>query len=172
MPLLTVDVGFRIRLRPEGFERKLDPGTSQASHFGSRVDFIDREDDSHVLREDVQISMNAPVDFTDPELSRSYRLFQEAYRGPFMAGTPMYREIARRLPEPPGRDQLFITILTVNYDPGRWVKYTGCLLIASGITTMFYMRAYFFTPRGEHAGQTPAEAHRNVDRAPAMARQR
>ena len=147
MPLSTVDVGFQIRLRPEGFERKLDPGTSQPSHFGSQVDFIDGEDDDLVLREAVQISMNAPVDFTDPGRDRSYRLFQEAYRGPFMAGTPMYREIARRLDEPPSRDQLFITILTVNYDPGRWVKYTGCLLVAVGIVTMFYMRAYFFTRR-------------------------
>jgi hypothetical protein len=38
-------------------------------------------------------------------------------------------------------------VLTVNYDPGRGVKYLGSSLIVIGIFTMFYMRAYFFGPR-------------------------
>ena len=39
MPTESIDIGFRIRLKD--FERKLDPGTSQASHYSSWVDFVD-----------------------------------------------------------------------------------------------------------------------------------
>ena len=44
---------------------------------------------------------------------------------------------------------LYGSVLTVNYDPGRGVKYIGCLLVIGGIATMFYMRAYFFKPAGK-----------------------
>ena len=44
-------------------------------------------------------------------------------------------------------DRLEASVLTVNYDPGRGVKYLGSSLIVIGIFTMFYMRAYFFGPR-------------------------
>jgi hypothetical protein len=122
-PLKQVDVGFLIRL--DNFERKLDPGTSQPSHYSSTVDFLDPESFKPVLT-DVFITMNAPVDFSDPRNGRSYRLFQESFVPPLRAGQP------------------FGSVLTVNYDPGRGVKYAGCLLIVAGIVTMFYMRAYFF----------------------------
>jgi hypothetical protein len=45
------------------------------------------------------------------------------------------------------RDELFLSWLTFNYDPGRGLKYFGSLLIVAGIGTMFYMRAYFFRRR-------------------------
>ncbi len=45
------------------------------------------------------------------------------------------------------RGELFLSWLTVNYDPGRGLKYFGSLMIVAGIATMFYMRAYFFAPR-------------------------
>ncbi len=32
------------------------------------------------------------------------------------------------------------SILSVNYDPGRWIKYLGCLIIVSGIMLLFYNR--------------------------------
>jgi len=49
----------------------------------------------------------------------------------------------------PDRDRLFVSILTVNYDPGRGLKYLGSLLVVAGVAVMFFMRAYFFKPRGE-----------------------
>ena len=143
LPLDVVDVGFQVRLRE--FERKLDPGTSQASHYGSQVDFLDLKR-NRPMRSDVSIVMNAPVDFSDPESGRSYRLFQESFNGPFLPGDSTYENRMRGRSERP--DQLFLSFLTVNYDPGRGTKYTGSLLIVAGIATMFYMRAYFFKPQG------------------------
>lgn len=35
------------------------------------------------------------------------------------------------------------SIFTVNYDPGRWIKYLGSLLLISGILVLFYMKGYF-----------------------------
>ncbi len=35
------------------------------------------------------------------------------------------------------------SIFTVNYDPGRWVKYLGSLLLIGGILVLFYMKGYF-----------------------------
>lgn len=137
-PLRSVDVGFLIEL--DNFERKLDPGTSQPSHYSSTVNFLDRDTRKPVLS-DVFITMNAPVDFSDPRNGRSYRLFQESFVPPMRAGQP------------------FGSVLTVNYDPGRGVKYAGSLLIVAGIVTMFYMRAYFFTPKAAPA-QKPRPAAR------------
>jgi hypothetical protein len=34
------------------------------------------------------------------------------------------------------------SILSVNYDPGRWVKYTGCFLIILGAIMLFYFKKY------------------------------
>lgn len=155
LPLDEVDVGFNIRL--EKFSRRLDPGTSTPSHYGSVVDLLDRKDPQRELAGDLEISMNAPIDFTDPTRGRSYRLFQESFRGPFPRESEIYETAYRGAGS---REQAFCSILTVNYDPGRGVKYVGCLLVVTGIATMFYMRAYFFKR------PSPAEA------APAAARER
>lgn len=150
-PLDEIDIGFNVRL--QDFERKLDPGTSQASHFSSIVDFVALPDASEAVRRttmprDVLITMNAPVDFSDPETGKSYRLFQEAFRGPFYPGDRIYET---NVQEASDREHLYLSILTVNYDPGRGVKYLGSMLIVAGIVTMFYMRAYFFKPQARVA---------------------
>lgn len=138
MPRDFVDVGFRIFLHE--FQRKLDPGTSQASHYSSLVDLVDRHDEDERLQENILITLNAPVNFSDPTTGRSYRLFQESFRGPFRPGDAIFDQLVRD----GTRDQLFLSWLTVNYDPGRGLKYAGSLLIVAGIAIMFYMRAYFF----------------------------
>lgn len=121
------ELGSPIRL--DQFEMKLDPGTSQPSSYASYVDFLDSDlDPTSNSLEDVRIGMNAPVDVTDPKTGRLYRFFQESYN-----------EI-----ETPEGEKTYYSILTVNYDPGRGVKYLGCALIVLGIAIMFYMRAYFF----------------------------
>jgi hypothetical protein len=142
MPPDEIDIGFGVRLKD--FERKLDPGTSQASHYSSVVDFVE-PDGNRALRQDVLITMNAPVDFSDQKTGRSYRLFQESFFGPIRPGSPEYDKYAGTS----GRDEIYMSTLTVNFDPGRAMKYTGCLLVVAGIVTMFYMRAYFFKPRGK-----------------------
>ncbi|MBI3468320.1 MAG: hypothetical protein HY000_35400, partial [Planctomycetes bacterium] len=162
IPLEYVDVGFLVEL--QDFERKLDPGTSQPSHYSSWVRFLDHETRKPLSgkpkeQDQVLITMNAPVDFSDPQRGRSYRLFQEAFRGPFVPGDGIYESHYRGLPadsQSKVRDQLFMSILTVNYDPGRGIKYIGCLLIVAGIATMFYMRAYFFKPKTREAVRSEA----------------
>jgi len=138
----AVDVGFNVRL--DNFERRLDPGTSQASHFSSVVEFLSKEG-RPLVKDPVTITMNAPVDFSDPQTGRSYRLFQESFMGPWLPGDDLYERFTREATEKPER--LEASVLTVNYDPGRGVKYAGSGLIVIGIFTMFYMKAYFFGPR-------------------------
>lgn len=164
MPRDSLDIGFRVFLRQ--FNRKLDPGTSQASHYSSNVSFRDRNHEDQPLQADepeegVLITLNQPVNFTDPASGRSYRLYQESFAGPYRPGDPEYDQIVagRRM-----ADQLFVSFLSVNYDPGRGLKYGGCLMIVVGIAVMFWMKAYFFPKRkshaagGEEAGQPAASA--------------
>jgi hypothetical protein len=138
----TIDVGFDVKL--DNFERRLDPGTSQASHFSSLVEFLDAAG-KPLVKKPVTITMNAPVDFSDPQTGRSYRLFQESFMGPWLPGDELFDRFTKGLKEPP--EKLEASVLTVNYDPGRGVKYAGSGLIVIGIFTMFYMKAYFFGPR-------------------------
>jgi len=138
----AVDVGFDVRL--DNFERRLDPGTSQASHFSSIVEFLTK-DGRPLVRDPVTITMNAPVDFSDPQTGRSYRLFQESFMGPWLPGDDLYERFTASAREKPER--LEASVLTVNHDPGRGTKYAGSGLIVIGIFTMFYMKAYFFGPR-------------------------
>lgn len=142
----AIDIGFDVKL--DNFERRLDPGTSQASHFSSIVEFLSPQG-SPLVKRPVTITMNAPVDFSDPETGRSYRLFQESFMGPWLPGDELYDRFTKNLAEKPER--LEASVLTVNYDPGRGVKYAGSGLIVVGIFTMFYMRAYFFGPRKQTA---------------------
>ncbi|MFH1923234.1 MAG: hypothetical protein ABIP48_25510 [Planctomycetota bacterium] len=137
-----VDVGFQLYLRR--FQRKLDPGTSMASHYSSLVDLVDRHDETKLIETEVLITLNEPVNFSDPRTGRSYRVFQESFAGPFKPGEPIFEENVD--PASP-RDELFLSWLTVNYDPGRGMKYTGSLMIVAGIAAMFYMRAHFFRKR-------------------------
>jgi hypothetical protein len=61
-----IDLGFQLFLHR--FQRKLDPGGGMASHYSSLVDILDRNDSSDhpKLRQNVLITLNEPVDFTDP----------------------------------------------------------------------------------------------------------
>jgi hypothetical protein len=163
----SVDVGFHVYL--DRFQRKLDPGTSMASHYSSLVDFVTVKldpDTKEKLRDEtieqgVLITLNEPITRTDPRTGRSFRLYQEAFRGPFKPGGAdgLYdSNLGGRLlhGETMPRDELFLSWLTVNYDPGRGLKYFGCMMIVAGIATMFYMKAYFFTRRSSGRSATTA----------------
>lgn len=159
----SVDLGFSVYLRE--FHRGLDPGTSMAAKYASTVDFLRRdlqadpsEDEDlrrqpppqpdEILEGPVEISVNRPKDFVDPSTGRSYRFFQESFNGPWKPGDSVFDALVGANPD---RDRLFVSILTVNYDPGRGLKYLGSLLVVAGVAVMFFMRAYFFKPRGREA---------------------
>lgn len=137
-----VDLGFRVKL--DRFNRKLDPGTGQASHYSSTVDILDRRAEIP-LRQNVLITLNEPVNFSDSVTGRSFRLYQASFSGPFKPGDPAFESIAGTTP----RDQIFVSVLSANYDPGRGLKYAGSLLLVAGVFVVFYMKAYFFTKPAE-----------------------
>lgn len=74
MPIESFDIGFRIFL--EKFERRLDPGTAQPSHYSSDVHYIDRIRDRWIMVWDpasrstkriefpLAIDSNSPSDIT------------------------------------------------------------------------------------------------------------
>ena len=111
-----IDMAVAVHLHR--FLRKLDPGSKEESHFSSLVDLLDVPHDKP-LAEKVLITMNMPADVADPLTGRAYRLFQSGFY-------------------PPQRPT--ISYLTVNSDPGRGLKYTGCLLVVMGIFLTYFMR--------------------------------
>jgi hypothetical protein len=139
LPWDEIDVGFQVWLHK--FERKLDPGTNEASYYASTVDFCQRRQLDRRLQKNVLITLNEPVNFTDPLTRRSFRIYQASFSGPFKPGDREFEQVVRGADM---RKSLFQSILTVNYDPGRGLKYAGCLLIVLGIVILFYMKAYFF----------------------------
>ncbi len=173
----SVDLGFAVFLRE--FHRGLDPGTSMAAKYASTVDFLRRDPQADppededlrrqpppqpgdILEGPVEVSVNRPKDFVDPLTGRSYRFFQESFNGPWKPGDSVFDVLVGANPD---RDRLFVSILTVNYDPGRGLKYLGSLLVVAGVAVMFFMRAYFFKPRGPRGplGETlPAETLESV----------
>jgi hypothetical protein len=135
LPLDEVDLGFQLYLRR--FQRKLDPGAGTASHYSSLVDFLDLSRPPHKLRENVLITLNAPVDFADPRSGRTYRLFQSSFSGPWTPGEPEFDQL---LHGDRSRDQVYLSRLSLNYDPGRGLKYLGSLMVVVGIGLVYCLR--------------------------------
>ena len=67
-------------------------------------------------------------------------MFQSSFEGPWLPGEA---EFDRLVHGDRSRDQIYLSRLSVNYDPGRGLKYAGCLLIVVGIVIVYYLRAYF-----------------------------
>lgn len=149
LPWDRVDVGFWVYLHKA--ERRLDPGSSMPSHYSSLVDFLDPDDPDQPLQQQVVIALNAPAEATDPRTGRSYRLFQEDYKGPWKPGEdwmPGVKPFDRYAGPDSRREDLALSVLSVNYDPGRGLKYAGSLLITVGVAVVFYLRAHLLRRRG------------------------
>ena len=156
-----VDLGFQLYLHR--FQRKLDPGTGAASHYSSLVDFLDRGAPPQKLQEDILITLNAPVDFADPQTGRTYRLFQSSFSGPWTPGEPEFDQL---IGTDHSRDQLYLSRLSVNDDPGRGLKYVGSLLIIVGIVIVYYLRAYFVRKKDELSAANVSPLPTNLRSAP------
>jgi hypothetical protein len=123
MPLDEVELGFQLYLRR--FQRKLDPGAGTASHYSSLVDFLD-------------LGRPPPVDFADPQSERMYRLFQASFSGPWTPGEADFDQLVHG---DRSRDQVYLSRLSVNYDPGRELKYLGSLMTVVGIALVYCLRS-------------------------------
>lgn len=159
LPWDTIDIGFRVRLVK--FTRKLDPGTSTASHYSSLVEFRDvRDPEKKLWKEPVLITLNEPINFSDPVTGRSYRLYQSSFNGPFQPGDPAFEQIVQGGEL---RKELFVSHFTVNYDPGRGLKYAGCLMIVLGTVVIFYMKSVFVHRKRTSSRRVPTGASAGVE---------
>lgn len=132
------DLGFQVLLHK--FSRKYEPGSTQASHFSSVVDFLDQKNPPGTFARDVLITMNVPATCTDPVDGRSYRLYQSSWKGPVRPGDREFEQwVDGKYLAPDGqlRQRLSISVLSANYDPGRGMKYAGSLLLAIGMAVVF-----------------------------------
>ena len=152
----NIDLGFGILLKK--FDKRTEPGTRMPSHFSSLVDYVEPIDPAETRRafsrnwrdyrvlpggEDILISMNRPGFFGDAT-GRGYRIYQSSYIGPFYPDQPQFHELydGTIFPwETRPRETIAMSTLSVNADPGRGLKYFGCLLIVLG-TTMFVWRKH------------------------------
>jgi hypothetical protein len=129
-------VGFNEQRSGLGFEVKLlraetltDPGTTQRAGYTSWVKLTDKA--QHIEGEDRMITMNQPLEH------RGLKFFQSGLESAgFDDGT---------------LKPISYSVFTVSSDPGLGLKYLGSTMLALGIACMFYMRAYFFKPRGRRA---------------------
>ncbi len=168
-------LGMSIYLRD--FTRKVDPGSPHDAHYSSLVDVWEGKEKPTVRQEKVLITMNQPLTAKDPATGRTYRFYQSSFAYLGKPGDPefdqwfQHRAFRSGLegitwPDPeasptsasagpsPGAsgqepipENLYRSILSVNYDPGRGLKYAGSFLIVLGIAVMYLMRAYIFAPR-------------------------
>ena len=134
-----ITLGFRLRL--ERFNRRLDPGTSTPARYSSDVTLLDPQNPENILRENIPIIINQPVDFHDARVNRCWRVYQSSFKGPYPPSTPQF---SRLVPADSQRQHIYLSEFRVSDDPGRGFLYLGCFLIVTGIGIMFYMKAYFF----------------------------
>jgi hypothetical protein len=109
------------------FERGLNPGGMGNASFASSVTLTDEPQGIH--EEAHRISMNEPL------THGKYTFYQSSYRG---LGD--------------GRE---MSILSVAYDPGRFLKYLGSLMICFGTLVMICRRAKFFGQNGAAKSENP-----------------
>ncbi len=133
-------LGFKLRLNR--FNHRLDPGTSTAAGYSSDVTLLDAQHPEN--NRDLQIIINQPVDFYDARAKHNWRVYQSSFNGPYTPDSPVFQA---HVPADSPRQQLYLSLFSISYDPGRGLLYLGCFLIITGIAVMFYMRAYFFGAR-------------------------
>ena len=122
-----IKLPFTIKL--ERAEQTVDPGTRAAASYTSFVQLFDQE--KKINGERRQITMNEPLEH------RGYKFYQSTYQ--FLDAWD-----ANGKP-------VSVSGFTVGHDPGLSLKYLGSLMLGLGIACMFYMKAYFFKPRGRKA---------------------
>jgi hypothetical protein len=159
----TLTLSYFTKTRPLDFDIKLlraeqtvDPGTQNSATYSSYVQLTDKGTFSadwvpgpirgvtnflgltgggeKIDGQDRVITMNHPLDH------RGYKVYQSTYG---------------LLAEDDNQKPVSYSGFTVGRDPGLPLKYLGSSMLALGIACMFYMKAYFFKPRGKSA---PASA--------------
>lgn len=118
-------LGFKLALTD--FQVIKEPGTDSPAEYQSDVLMTDEE--RGIKDRPVRISMNHPLEH------RGYKLYQSGFQA--------LRDDDDR---PTGQ---YMSTLQIGYDPGRMLKYGGCILVVFGTFVQFYMRAGIFTDGGK-----------------------
>ena len=137
----SFELGFAVRLNKAW--QKLDPGSpSQAakSFYASEIDLEPAPPEAGSSaagasapppkHENLLVTLNAPLDFTDPRSGKSFRMFQASM-------SPAYQpqQFGIKLGEP-----VYVSGLSLNDDPGRGLTYLGCLMVVAGIFVAYFVR--------------------------------
>ena len=133
------------------FAATYEPGSSTAASFSSLTRALPpgltRDEQRQAVLEnperDALIQMNRPGVVKAPGSNRVYWAYQDSFRGPFKPGDEQFDSIVegKLIPgETTPREEIYQTIITLNDDPGRGMKYLGCLLIVWGTATLVYRR--------------------------------
>ncbi|MCL2346733.1 MAG: hypothetical protein FWC50_00585, partial [Planctomycetaceae bacterium] len=162
-PVPHIDLGFVLYLKR--FEQKLEPGTNMPSHYSSLVDLfpidgkIADTSGPGALQRNVLIQMNRPGVFSDQVTGRRYRVFQSSFSGPYHPNSGEYQTLlgGYLFPnEETPRESLYRSILSVNHDPGRGLKYLGCLMIVLGTISLCFLKRSAPGERNNVTGQKPS----------------
>lgn len=138
----TVDPGFSLHVRQ--FKADYEPDSTTPSSFSSLVDYIPHVADNGTAidkREKILIRMNRPGVFMDALRGGNWWAYQDSFRGPFFPGDYIFDHTVQGtlLPgETSPRERLYQTVITLNRDPGRGLKYFGSLLIVLGTALLIY----------------------------------
>jgi cytochrome c-type biogenesis protein CcsB len=137
----ALDLAVDVRLHH--FRKVLYPHTEEAMQYSSLVDVVDRATEKSVeyagkpLSERT-IAMNAPLDFAHPATGQTYRLYQHGFypQPPERAWPPEEFDLKPQ----EGEDLIYISYLSVATDPGRGLKYAGCILVVAGVFLVYFVR--------------------------------
>lgn len=108
-------ISLPFAIKLERFHIGTDPGTRKAASYESRVNV---EENGRAVGETTTISMNEPLHYG------GYTFYQASYS--LEEGRPP------------------VSVFSVNFDPGRWIKYLGSLILVLGIALMFYMNPHYW----------------------------
>src|SRR5579864_2173284 len=138
-------LGFTIAL--DDFDIGLDPGTQEPSSYRSDIRLSDEE--MGIKDKPISISMNNTMSH------RGWTFYQSNYNA---------------LEDDDGnRTGQFMSVFQVGHDPGRPLKYSGCVLVVLGAFVQFYMRAGIFTDGGKKERErAAAKAARKAKKAQAQ----
>lgn len=118
-------LGFTLAL--DDFDVGLDPGTSEPSSYRSDIRLTD--EGMKIKDKPITISMNNTM------THRGWTFYQSNY-------IPLTDENDNKTGQ-------YMSVFQVGHDPGRPLKYAGCLLVVCGVFVQFYMRAGVFTDGGK-----------------------
>ncbi len=144
-----IDLGATLFVKK--FSAVYEPGSATAASFSSLTRILPPgltleeqrvkayEDDS----KDVLIQMNRPGVIRPEGSKKTYWAYQDSFRGPFKPGDAEFDAVVQGkiLPgETKPRESIYHTIVTLNDDPGRGMKYLGSLLVVWGTAMLVYRR--------------------------------